>query len=91
MVLLQELELQVVREVLEVFIRVCIVVDQPTFLGFVFKTISNRLDYVSNVYTSFSLREQFVFLALTTISEKKKHCIDYQIKRLGKIWKSYVL
>lgn len=36
-----------VREVLEVFIRVCIFLDQPTFLSFVFKAISNRLDYVS--------------------------------------------
>jgi len=41
----KELELQVVREVLEVFIRVCIFVDQPTFLSFVFKAISSRLDY----------------------------------------------
>ncbi|XP_022803924.1 uncharacterized protein LOC111341234 isoform X4 [Stylophora pistillata] len=41
----KELELQVVREVLEVFIRVCIFLDQPTFLSFVFKAISNRLDY----------------------------------------------
>jgi len=38
-----------VREVLEVFIRVCIFVDQPTFLSFVFKAISSRLDYVSNL------------------------------------------
>ena len=37
------------REVLEVFIRVCIFVDQPTFLGFVFRAISSRLDYVSTV------------------------------------------
>ena len=47
--LLQELEIQLVREVLEVFIRVCIFVDQPTFLGFVFRAISSRLDYVSTV------------------------------------------
>ena len=45
----QELEIQLVREVLEVFIRVCIFVDQPTFLGFVFRAISSRLDYVSTV------------------------------------------
>ena len=31
------------------FIRVCIFVDQPTFLSFVFKAISSRLDYVSNL------------------------------------------
>ncbi|CAH3158810.1 unnamed protein product [Porites evermanni] len=41
----KELEIQLVREVLEVFIRVCIFVDQPTFLGFVFRAISSRLDY----------------------------------------------
>lgn len=43
----QELELQVVREVLEVFVRVCIFLDQPIFLSFVFNAISSRLDYVS--------------------------------------------
>ena len=36
-----------VREVLEVFVRVCIFLDQPMFLSFVFKAISSRLDYVS--------------------------------------------
>ena len=36
-----------VREVLEVFVRVCIFLDQPMFLSFVFKVISSRLDYVS--------------------------------------------
>lgn len=41
----KELELQVVREVLEVFIRVCIFVERPSFLSFVFKAISSRLDY----------------------------------------------
>ena len=44
----QELELQVVREVLEVFVRVCIFLDQPMLLSFVFKAISSRLDYVSS-------------------------------------------
>lgn len=39
-----------VREVLEVFVRVCIFLDQPMFLSFVFKAISSRLDYVSSAY-----------------------------------------
>ena len=39
-----------VREVLEVFVRVCIFLDQPMFLSFVFKAISSRLDYVSSVH-----------------------------------------
>ena len=39
-----------VREVLEVFVRVCIFLDQPMFLSFVFKAISNRLDYVSSAH-----------------------------------------
>ncbi|XP_020619651.1 uncharacterized protein LOC110057405, partial [Orbicella faveolata] len=46
----KELELQVVREVLEVFVRVCIFLDQPMFLSFVFKAISSRLDYVSSAH-----------------------------------------
>ncbi|KAL9974515.1 hypothetical protein ACROYT_G011559 [Oculina patagonica] len=41
----KELELQVIREVLEVFVRVCIFLDQPIFLSFVFNAISSRLDY----------------------------------------------
>lgn len=51
----QELELQVVREVLEVFVRVCIFLDQPIFLSFVFNAISSRLDYVSTAFGSFAL------------------------------------
>ena len=39
-----------VREVLEVFVRVCIFLDQPMFLSFVFKAISSRLDYVSSAH-----------------------------------------
>ena len=39
-----------VREVLEVFVRVCIFLDQPMLLSFVFKAISSRLDYVSNAH-----------------------------------------
>lgn len=41
----KELELQIVRELLEMFIRVCVFVVRPTFLSFVFKAISSRLDY----------------------------------------------
>ncbi|XP_067055550.1 uncharacterized protein [Acropora muricata] len=41
----KELELQIVREVLEMFIRVCIFVERPTFLSYVFKAIISRMDY----------------------------------------------
>lgn len=45
-----------IREVLEVFIRVCIFLDQPIFLSFVFNAISTRLDYVSNACGPFALK-----------------------------------
>lgn len=45
-----------IREVLEVFIRVCIFLDQPIFLSFVFSAISSRLDYVSNACGPFAVK-----------------------------------
>ena len=75
-----------VREVLEVFVRVCIFLDQPMFLSFVFKAISSRLDYVSSaravpfhkmylyIFIYFSKKNAYILLLVTCIQRAADSC-----------------
>ena len=66
-----------VREVLEVFVRVCIFLDQPMFLSFVFKAISNRLDYVSSAH-AVPFHKMYLYIFIT-------NCRQYCFGLLGLI------